>query len=330
MIKIKNLSKKYKIIKKEPGLKGAIKALYNPKYELVHAVNNINFSISEGEIVGYIGSNGAGKSTTIKMMSGILTPDNGEILVNGIIPYKNRKENAQQVGAVFGQRTQLYWDIPIRESFELLKHIYAIPEEEYNKNLNHFIEILNLNDLLDKPVRQLSLGQKMRCELASCFLHDPKIVYLDEPTIGLDVSVKEKIRAFISYINQKKKTTIILTTHDMQDIEVLCNRVIIIDKGTIIYDGDIKKLKNNSQYNRLIEMEIENIGNNFIYPSEFEGLVEYEIKTNSIKVHYNSIKVSSQTILLNFMNKYEISDFTITEPDIGRVVQDIYNGSADQ
>ncbi len=190
MITVENLKKEYKLVKRDPGLKGAVKSLFNRKYETKHAVKGINFTIEQGETVGYIGANGAGKSTTIKMLTGILTPTSGKVTVNGLVPYENRQKNAVNIGAVFGQRTQLFWDIPVRESYNLLKHIYEIPEQEYQETIAMFTEVLNLEPLLSIPVRQLSLGQKMRCELAAAFLHRPKVVYLDEPTIGLDIAVK--------------------------------------------------------------------------------------------------------------------------------------------
>lgn len=236
LIEVKNLTKTYKIIKKEDGLMGYFKNLIRPKYEEFKAVKNINFNIEEGELVGYIGENGAGKSTTIKMLTGLLTPTSGEIIIDGIIPYEKRIENNKKIGAVFGQKTQLWWDLPVIESFRLIKKMYKIPEGEYRKNLKNFTELLQLEDLLEKQVKNLSLGQKMRCEIAATFLHNPKIVYLDEPTIGLDVLVKENIRKFIKDINKEKKTTVILTTHDLKDIEDVCDRIILLDKGQIIYD----------------------------------------------------------------------------------------------
>ena len=238
IIEVKNLVKTYKIIEKEDGIKGYFKNLIKPKYNEFTAVKGINFNIEEGELVGYIGENGAGKSTTIKMLTGLLTPTSGKVIVNGIVPNEKRIENNKNIGAVFGQKTQLWWDLPVIESFRLIKKMYKIPENEYRKNLKKFTEILDLANLLEKQVKNLSLGQKMRCEIAATFLHNPKIVYLDEPTIGLDVFVKENIRKFIKDINKEKKTTVILTTHDLKDIEDVCDRIILLDKGQIIYDGE--------------------------------------------------------------------------------------------
>lgn len=243
IIEVKKLVKTYKTLEKEEGMIGYIKNLVKPKYKEFKAVKGINFEIQEGELVGYIGENGAGKSTTIKMLTGLLTPTSGEVIVDGIVPNEKRIQNNQKIGAVFGQKTQLWWDLPVIESFRLIRKMYKIPENEYRKNLKKFSELLELEDLLEKQVKNLSLGQKMRCEIAATFLHNPKIVYLDEPTIGLDVFVKEKIRKFIKDINQEKNTTVILTTHDLNDIEDVCNRIILLDNGNIIYDGDKQKFK---------------------------------------------------------------------------------------
>lgn len=270
MIEVRGLTKEYTIVKKSPGLTGAIKGLFVRDYTVKRAVDDINFSINQGELVGYIGANGAGKSTTIKMLSGILTPSSGEVKVNGIIPYEQRKKNAQSIGAVFGQRTQLFWDIAVRESYSLLKHIYQIPDKQHKDTLEMFTEVLNLGPLLGTPVRQLSLGQKMRCELAAAFLHNPSIVYLDEPTIGLDVAVKTRIRAFIKEMNKLHQTTVLLTTHDMQDIEEICNRIIIIDEGKVLYDGSLASIKERFGQKRVIHFELELEGE-FSLPDALQG-----------------------------------------------------------
>ncbi|WP_433750048.1 ABC transporter ATP-binding protein [Falsibacillus pallidus] len=326
MIEVRNISKQYRLFERDPGLKGAIKALFKRKYIIKKAVKDISFSIPKGEIVGYIGSNGAGKSTTIKMMSGILTPESGEVKVNGIIPYKDRVSNAKHIGAVFGQRSQLFWDIPVQESMELLKHIYEIPQDIFERNMNQFKEVLDLEPLLPIPVRQLSLGQKMRCELAAAFLHDPSVVYLDEPTIGLDASVKVKIREFVKKMNKEHQTTIILTTHDMQDIEELCSRIIIIDKGTIIYDGSLIELKASTRYNRTIQLELDQNETDFHLPSRLHHQVAVENQEieSSIALHYNSLAISAGEIMKEIMNMYQVKDFTVTELGIEAVVQEIY------
>lgn len=231
MIKIENLTKEFKTYKKYEGFKGAVKSLFSNEYTIKKAVDNVSFTINQGELVGYIGVNGAGKSTTIKMMTGILVPSGGACEINGIIPYENRKENAKNIGVVFGQRTQLWWDLPVSESFGILQKIYDIPKEKFEENLAYLKDILGLDEFFLTPVRNLSLGQKMRADFAASMLHDPKVLFLDEPTIGLDIVVKEKIRKAIKEINKKNNTTVILTTHDLDDIEEVCDRIIVIDGG---------------------------------------------------------------------------------------------------
>ena len=244
MIEVKDLRKEFKKPIRGEGISGMIKTLFSRKYEVKEAVKGINFEIKEGEMVGYIGSNGAGKSTTIKMMCGILNPTGGKVLIDGMEPYKKRKQVAQNIGVVFGQKTQLWWDIQLIESFKVLKEIYQISDEDYKERMEFLESVLGLSDFLKQPVRTLSLGQRMRADLAASLLHNPKVLFLDEPTIGLDVLVKEKIREAIKEMNKKYNTTVILTTHDMADIENLCNRIIIIDEGNVIYDGDLLSIKN--------------------------------------------------------------------------------------
>lgn len=237
MIEVKNLTKEFKKPVRKQGVWGMITTLFSKEYETKVAVNNVSFTIHDGEIVGYIGSNGAGKSTTIKMMCGILNPTSGEVRIDGEMPYKKRMQVAEKIGVVFGQKTQLWWDIPLIESFKVLKEIYRVSDEEYEERMEFLCETLDLKEFLSQPVRTLSLGQRMRADLAASWLHNPNILFLDEPTIGLDVWVKEKIRQAIKTMNEKYNTTVILTTHDMQDIENLCSRIIMIEEGKVIYDG---------------------------------------------------------------------------------------------
>lgn len=246
MITMEHICKSYKIAKRNAGFGEACKALFHREYEVIHALNDVNFTIDDGEMVGYIGPNGAGKSSTIKILSGILTPDSGNVLIDGRIPYKNRIEHVKNIGVVFGQRSQLWWDVPVIDSFELLKDIYSISNSKYNNNLEELTELLCLKELLRTPTRQLSLGQRMKCEIAASLLHSPKILFLDEPTIGLDAVSKLAVRDFILKQNRTHKTTVILTTHDMQDIEALTNRIILIGKGQILIDGTLNDIKNNS------------------------------------------------------------------------------------
>lgn len=325
MIEVSNLSKQYKIVKRNPGLRGAIQGLFHREYEIKQAVNVINFQIESGEMVGYIGANGAGKSTTIKMLSGILSPSGGELRVNGIVPYQNRQKNAKQIGAVFGQRTQLFWDIPVRESYDLLRHIYEVPEDLYKKRMGQFTEVLNLQPLLGIPVRQLSLGQKMRCELAAAFLHNPSVVYLDEPTIGLDVAVKTKIREFIKEMNRLQGTTVLLTTHDMQDIEEICNRIIIIDEGSILYDGDLHSIKERFGHKRVIHFDLD-IKEPFQLPDELSDSAEVmqgEVK-ETVSVAFNNQVVSGADVISAMLQAYHVRDLTITDPTIESIVKEIY------
>ena len=243
MITMEHVCKSYRIAKRNAGFLEACKALIHRQYETIHALNDVSFTIRDGEMVGYIGPNGAGKSSTIKILSGILTPDSGKVLVDGRIPYKNRRKHVQEIGVVFGQRSQLWWDVPVMDSFELLKDIYSIPKPLYRQNLEELAELLNLKELLRSPARQLSLGQRMRCEIAASLLHSPRILFLDEPTIGLDAVSKLAVREFILKRNKVHGTTVILTTHDMQDIEALSNRIILIGKGRILMDGTLEDIK---------------------------------------------------------------------------------------
>ncbi len=240
---MEHVCKSYKIAKRNAGFGAACKALFHREHELIHALSDVSFTIGDGEMVGYIGPNGAGKSSTIKILSGILTPDSGTVLVDGRIPHKNRIRHVREIGVVFGQRSQLWWDVPVIDSFELLKDIYSIPDSQYRKSLEELTELLNLKELLRSPTRQLSLGQRMRCEIAASLLHRPRILFLDEPTIGLDAVSKLAVRDFILQQNQNHKTTVILTTHDMQDIEALTNRIILIGKGRLLLDGTIDDIK---------------------------------------------------------------------------------------
>ncbi len=247
MIRVEHLTKKFVTNKKYPGLSGAVKSLFSTEKIVKTAVSDVSFHIKEGEIAGYIGSNGAGKSTTIKMMTGILVPTSGSVLVNGIEPYKDRKENAKQIGVVFGQRTQLWWDLPLTETFAVLKEVYQVPDAEFKERMNFLYEILGIKEFENNAVRTLSLGQRMRADLGAALIHNPKILYLDEPTIGLDIVVKDKIRDAIKLMQKNFHTTVVLTTHDIVDIEELCSHIIIIDEGKKIYDGSLDEIKEQYQ-----------------------------------------------------------------------------------
>ena len=324
IIEVKDLVKTYKIIEKEDGIKGYFKNLIKPKYNEITAVNGINFNIEEGELVGYIGENGAGKSTTIKMLTGLLTPTSGKVVVNGIVPNEKRIENNKSIGAVFGQKTQLWWDLPVIESFRLIKKMYKIPENEYRNNLKNFSKILDLDDLLEKQVKNLSLGQKMRCEIAATFLHNPKIVYLDEPTIGLDVFVKEKIRKFIKDINKEKKTTVVLTTHDLNDIEDVCDRIILLDKGKIIFDGEKQKFKDTYGKYVIAEFIISSKNKNICDLNNATILEENE---KSLKIKFLHDETTIVKLINEISNYCTINDIHIKEAGLEEILKEIYKGA---
>ena len=246
-INVSHISKTFKVAKKQSGLLATLKSFVKREYKYIDAIKDISFDIEEGSIVGYIGQNGAGKSTTIKILSGILIPDSGECTIDGLTPWKDRKEYVAKIGVVFGQRSQLWWDIPADDTFNLLKDIYKIDEDKFKEKKEYLTKLLNIEDIIHVPVRQLSLGQRMRCEIAASLLHEPKILFLDEPTIGLDALSKQIVRDFIKKINKEQKVTVILTTHDMSDIEALAKRIIMIGQGKIVYDGTLKNLKKNLQ-----------------------------------------------------------------------------------
>lgn len=319
-IQVENITKDFKVYKREKGFLSSVKSLFHREYEIKRAVENISFSVEKGELVGYIGPNGAGKSTTIKMLSGILVPTEGSIRVDGRVPYLNRKENAMHIGVVFGQRTQLYWDLPMEETFELFKKMYKIDNTVYKRNLDYFVELLEMEEFIRRPVRQLSLGQKMRAELAIALLHDPEVVYLDEPTIGLDVVAKSRMRKFVREINKVKKTTFILTTHDMDDIDQICERLIMIDKGRILYDGLLERFKNEygNEYmiNAVFNDEIDKLKDNRLKIVKEEGPRKYIIFDK------NDISVGEAVSFLT--RNYEIADFSVKEPDIEDIVRSIY------
>ncbi len=306
MISVQNVKKYYRVAKREKGFGQALASLFHRKYEIKKAVNDIGFTIKKGEIVGFIGPNGAGKSTTIKMLSGILHPDAGDIKVKGYIPYKQRKQYVKNIGVVFGQKSQLNWDLPLVESFELMKYIYKIPQKLYEENLHKFIKLLDMEEFINQPVRQLSLGQRMRGDIVAALLHSPDIVFFDEPTIGLDVVAKEKIREFIKIMNQTEKTTIIFTTHDMQDIEKVCNRLIIIDAGKKVFDGGIEEIKAKYAHSKTIEMLLED---------------------GTTKLHtFDVNKYAMNEVIEQLFTQYAIKDISIREPEIDAIIRDIYEG----
>lgn len=331
MIEVNHISKDFVAPKKYPGLGGAIKGLFSNEKITKTAVDDISFTIEKGEIVGYIGSNGAGKSTTIKMMTGILNPTKGTCTVAGIDPSKNRKDNAKNIGVVFGQRTQLWWDLPLSESFTILKEIYDVSDEEFEKQMEFLNRVLELQEFIDRPVRTLSLGQRMRADLGAALLHNPKVLYLDEPTIGLDLVVKDNIREAIREINEKYQTTVILTTHDIGDIEELCSRIIIIDEGKKIYDGSLDRLKDIYGVRRTVSMEVRQPEKvkEFHLPEilgvkEEDCTVTFSKETNILCVNFDKHKVQVPQILSAVMNVIRIKDVQIQETELAEIVKEIY------
>ncbi|PSH02115.1 MAG: sugar ABC transporter ATP-binding protein [Nanohaloarchaea archaeon QH_8_44_6] len=325
LIEAENLDKTFKIYNQGEGLRGYLKSFVSRDYEEIHAVEDLDLEISEGEMIGYIGANGAGKSTTVKMLTGILEPSSGLIEVDGRNPHENRKKNAMNIGVVFGQKTQLWWDLPVKESFKLLKEIYEVSDEAYDERIGEFDEVLQLSDFWDQPVRKLSLGQKMRCELAAAFLHHPKIVYLDEPTIGLDVAVKERIRDFIRKMNEEKSITVMLTTHDIGDIEDLCDRIVVLDEGKKIYDGQLDDLVDRFSSRRLV-LETDDW-----IEIEADGVKDIQKPNGQVEIVFDRDIISAADLMREVLEKYDVSDFQIKEPDIEAVVKKIYNeGLADR
>jgi len=314
------LRKVFRTRKRMPGTLGALRSFFSTQYEERVAVDAVSFSLEPGELVGYIGPNGAGKSTTIKMLTGILVPTSGEVRVAGLVPWKNRKENARNIGVIFGQRSQLYWDLPLVESFELLRAIYGIPRELYRRNLDEFIEILEMSDFLRTPVRQLSLGQRMRGDFAAALLHSPKIVYLDEPTIGLDVVAKEAIREFIARINAERGATIVLTTHDLADVERLCRRIVLIDNGTLIYDGDIDRIK--SEYGRFRTLVVR-----FCEPiadPQLDGAQLTGVEDSSARFRFDRNLQRADLLVRQASERYRVEDVSLEEPDLESIIRRIY------
>lgn len=332
MIEVKNVTKEFKKTIKEPGLKGSVKSLFHKKVETVKAVDDISFSVAEGEILGFIGPNGAGKSTAIKMLTGILTPSSGEIVINGQVPYKNRKKYVKEIGVVFGQRTQLWWDLPLTETFTVLKEIYQIEDKAFKERMDFLNNVLDLEPFISSPVRTLSLGQRMRADIAASMIHNPKVLFLDEPTIGLDVVVKDNIRKAIAEINKNEKTTIILTTHDLSDIELLCKRIVMIDKGKKVYDGALDSMK--EKYGRMREIHINLKSENDMDKLNFEekfGLSgdDLELKLDGKKavVKFNASKVQVSDMLSYILGTITVKDIAVSEADIEEIIRRLYKGN---
>ncbi len=325
IISIKNVTKEFKVLNRHEGLKGSIKDLFSRDYKIVRAVDNVSMDIEQGEIVGYLGPNGAGKSTTIKMMTGVLKPTSGEIRVNGVIPYQNRAKGAQDIGVVFGQRTQLWWALPLIESFNVLKEIYRIPDSDYKDTIDLFQSLVDIESLLHKPVRQMSLGQRTLSDILASFLHNPKIVYLDEPTIGLDVAMKAKIRTLIYELNREKNTTVILTTHDMGDVDALCERIVIIDKGKMLYDNDIEHLKSFFGSYRTLRIRTDKDPSRHV-DEVSKAVPEFQVSSDDewISVLVDEEKSKVMKVLNHLQESFNIRDMQLDEISTEDVIKKIY------
>lgn len=325
IVEVQDLTKEFRTFKRREGVRGAIQNLFVREHIIVHAVDHISFSIEPGEMVGYIGANGAGKSTTIKVLTGILVPTGGRVVANGYVPYRDRRRYTKHIGVVFGQRTQLWWDIAVVESFKLLKELYEVSEEDYKKRLGLFSEILNLKDYLHTPVRKLSLGERMRCDLAASLLHNPPLLFLDEPTIGLDVVAKDRIREFLKEVNRLERTTVLLTTHDLSDIEELSRRLLIIDRGKILFDGDLGRMKKRlAKYTQVKFFLKDRAQEASVAEISSDGISCERLDELTYLMRFDREKHSSAEVIRNLVNRLEVRDIFIEEEPIEDIVKRIY------
>ncbi len=329
MIKVAALTKVFKTFDRREGLAGAVRDLFSRRYREMRAVDGISFHIPKGEIAGYIGANGAGKSTTIKMLTGILHPTSGSIAVAGLDPFRERQRYLPNIGVVFGQRTQLWWDLAVQESFSLLQRIYRIPEQDFRRRLQRFDEVLGIGAFLRTPVRKLSLGQKMRCELTAALLHAPRVLYLDEPTIGLDIEAKVAIREFLKTINREQEVTVILTTHDLKDIEELCRRVIIIDRGQLVYDGALLELRRRLGGELELKFHLKDAPR----PEELEALRRTfpaarfaNAESHTLTASFPQEALAKGEVIRAMLERFEVRDLSFEEPSIEEVVRQVYRG----
>ncbi|AUS07774.1 daunorubicin ABC transporter ATP-binding protein [Laceyella sacchari] len=325
-IEARGLTKEFKVYQSRPGLKGAFRDLLNRQYRTIRAVDAIDLTIEQGEMVAYIGENGAGKSTTIKMLTGILQPTAGELKVNGFDPHREREKFVKTIGVVFGQRSQLWWDIAVQESFRLLKQVYQVPDADYKQRLDRMIEVLDIGELLDQPVRKLSLGQRMRCELVAALIHQPKLLFLDEPTIGLDVLVKENIRVFLREINREFGTTVLLTTHDISDIEALCSRVVMLDQGKVIYDGGLQELRRNWVKGKKVHFELAREVDMSELEARTAGMpLRWERKgERQVVLHLEQPDLAVSDVLAQIVQHVHIVEMQIEEVSTEEIVRKIY------
>jgi ABC-2 type transport system ATP-binding protein len=325
IIEVRELSKQFRTFRRREGVLGALQNLFVREYVTVNAVDRVSFTIEPGEMVGYIGANGAGKSTTIKMLTGILVPTSGHVVSNGSVPYRDRRRYTKELGVVFGQRTQLWWDIAVVESFKLLKEIHEIPDADYRRRLDAFGEILGIGEYLHTPVRKLSLGERMRCDLAAALLHNPPLLFLDEPTIGLDVVAKDHIRAFLKEINRTERTTVLLTTHDLSDIEELCKRIIIIDKGKILFDGQLAEMKDRlAEYNQ-VKFSLKDRSQTGRLPLvATNGIACERVDELTYVMRFDRQQHSSAEVIRNLVNTLQVTDIFVEEEPIEDIVKRIY------
>lgn len=329
LIDVRELSKDFRTFKRREGVWGSIQNLFVRDYMTVNAVDRVSFEVKPGEMVGYIGPNGAGKSTSIKMLTGILMPSSGEARVNGFVPYKQRRQYVKTIGVVFGQRTQLWWDIAVVESFKLLRRIYEVSEHDFQERMEKFNQILGIQDYLFTPVRKLSLGERMRCDLAAALLHNPPLLFLDEPTIGLDVVAKDQIRKFLRAINREFQTTVLLTTHDLDDIEELCRRIMIIDHGRLLYDGPLDLLKQKLLRTKQIKFAVKDSAQLAgVHAFTRDGLELEQVDQLTYRIRFDRVKVSTADLIRQILNSVEVRDLLIEDEPIEEVVKRIYAGAA--
>lgn len=328
MIHIDHVTKEFKKVIKKPGIAGSVRSLFHREYEIVKAVDDISVHVPEGEILGFIGANGAGKSTTIKMLTGILTPTSGTIQIGGLDPCKNRTKYVKEIGVVFGQRTQLWWDLPLTETFSVLKEIYQVDDAAFRSRLGFLNEVLQLDEFIKSPVRTLSLGQRMRADLAASMIHNPKVLFLDEPTIGLDATVKNSIRQAITHINEQERTTIILTTHDLNDIETLCKRIVMIDKGRIMYDGDLSEMKH--RYGRFRQIDLSLRDQQELSHLHLPEGAKLERSKERVTITFDSDAIAVDQMLTTILSSTGVQDISVGDVDIEEIVRRMYAGQEAQ
>jgi ABC-2 type transport system ATP-binding protein len=329
LIHVHDLSKHFKSFKRREGVWGSVQNLFVREYKTVAAVDRIGFSIERGEMVGYIGPNGAGKSTSIKMLTGILVPTSGEIRVNGFVPFRERRRYVKTIGAVFGQRTQLWWDIAVIESFKLLRRIYDVSQRDFDARMEHFDSILSIRDYLHTPVRKLSLGERMRCDIAAALLHNPPLLFLDEPTIGLDVVAKDQIRHFLRAVNREFHTTVLLTTHDLDDIEELCRRIMIIDHGKVLYDGQLAQLKEQLLRTKYIKFALKDRAHaGGLAAFSRDGCEVEQLDDITYRIRFDRVRVSTSDLVRQVLAKVEVRDLLIEDEPIEEIIKRIYAGEA--